>query len=794
MLVRPATGTAPGAPLSFAAGQVVEYYSVSQGAWILARVLAEKPTGLYDLDCKPDVPPQKIRLPTGPHAQLSQPSRPASIAQAANTTTTAAHTSAMSATLTTPGALRATVPTTTTGPGDLVAPVQLLRIRRDGARWRYEVCEEGARLLERHGGQAISVASICGVYRSGKSYLLNLLLERVQKGLPLFRVGGTTQACTEGLWLWACEEVPPDADMDARSRPPLLVFMDCEGFGSTDSDRSRDAQLMTLCSLLSSVVMLNTKGALNEGLFSSLSLTCRFAEHLDDKSSQVSRPYLLWVLRDFVLQLCDQKGCQITPDQYLEQALEAAPLDGHDQQRSQSAREARESLRRFFVRRMCATLVQPIIDEDKLQELDKQPFHQLRPEFQHGLETLRGQVFAACAENPKRVGGQQLSCVSFVALLHKLVQALNENKMMDVRNAWDGVQHGACSALANSVLAAIRENVAALQRGERISLDDTGANSLKLPMPQEALQAALAKYAGLLKADFDSRAVGDDVVRAQYWKEVEEAMQMDQQTLLQQNAKLLAEAAATAAASKPSIAPAAVGGQPPPLPPPPSAAPAAAQVAAQQAAQQASAELASLKRSHEAVAADAKQAQEDRSRLQEQVKTLKADLSAAQSEADSAKHEKQMLTDSVAAKQSRIDSLEASNKRLEEDWKAMASGHAGNADQLLERERLVGKLEGQVQALTAEAERERSRLGELQAKLSEAEGAVTKQRAEIEQLQKELATTQTNHSQLMNEHLAVQAEKRHLEKEHAAAATTQHVAAPPPVEVRKQPKCGCAIQ
>jgi len=42
-------------------GEVVEYFSASQNAWIPAKVVAVHPTGLYDLDCKPGVAPEKIR-------------------------------------------------------------------------------------------------------------------------------------------------------------------------------------------------------------------------------------------------------------------------------------------------------------------------------------------------------------------------------------------------------------------------------------------------------------------------------------------------------------------------------------------------------------------------------------------------------------------------------------------------------------------------------------------------------------------------------------------------------------
>jgi hypothetical protein len=47
----------------FVVGGAAEYYSISQGGWIPATILAfDEQTGLYDLDCKPSVPIHKLRL------------------------------------------------------------------------------------------------------------------------------------------------------------------------------------------------------------------------------------------------------------------------------------------------------------------------------------------------------------------------------------------------------------------------------------------------------------------------------------------------------------------------------------------------------------------------------------------------------------------------------------------------------------------------------------------------------------------------------------------------------------
>ncbi|CAK0896282.1 unnamed protein product [Prorocentrum cordatum] len=407
-------------------------------------------------------------------------------------------------------------------------PVQLLRVQRKEEKWWYEVCEEGAKMLERYGNRRIAVVSICGLYRTGKSYILNLLLERIQKQLPLFQVGSTSRACTEGLWLYG------SLNADA-SGSPLLAFVDCEGFGSTQSDRTRDAQLMTLCALLSSVLVLNTKGALNEGLFNALALTCRFAEHVEDRGNEASRPELLWVLRDFQLDLVDASNAPISPSEYLENALRAAPATTRDVERGQAAHEVRQSLLRFFSQRSCATLVRPAEEEEDLQQLDRLQYSALRSEFRAGVEALRTKLIATCHSQPKLVGGQAIGCVGFVALMRQLVGALNDNAVLSVRGAWDAVQHTTCAGLLEELRGKACGTLRLLAKGQ------AAPGGAKLPMADDALAALVRSQRAEAKALWDRQAVGDEGVRAEYWQELEEAIDAEEASLRQKNTRLADE-------------------------------------------------------------------------------------------------------------------------------------------------------------------------------------------------------------------------------------------------------------
>lgn len=515
--IRKVQGAVPqavaGGAAQFREGDAVEYFSATQNKYIPAKVMRVNPNGTYNLDCKPEVPPDKIRRTAGGAPAQSYTAPLGSFSNGA---------APLSSYNAPQGA--GTMPRGTTGAhSNFDAPVQLLSVSKRGNRWHYEVCAQGAAMLEKFGGRRIAVASVCGLYRTGKSYLLNLLLERVQKGQPLFQVGSTTRPCTEGLWLWGSVEADDE-------HSPLLAFLDCEGFGSTDSDRQRDAQLMTLCSLLSSVLVLNTKGVLNESLFNALALTCRFAEHIEERGNEASRPVLLWVLRDFMLELRDAQGRPTTPDEYLDQALHAAPsVSGDDKG---GAREVRTSLLRFFSHRSCATLVRPAVEESQLQNLERVPFQQLRPEFRAGVQALRTQLVATCHSNAKTIGGSPLGCFAFVALMRQLVDSLNDNKVLSVKGAWETVQHTACGGLADELRQTACETLRSLATGKSIS------GGAQLPMAEDALWTVLRDQRHKLKSEWQERAVGEESVRVEYWQELKESIAREEHVVKQQNTRL----------------------------------------------------------------------------------------------------------------------------------------------------------------------------------------------------------------------------------------------------------------
>lgn len=462
---------------SFPAGAVVEYFSKSKDAWILARVIKPPETsrlqGLYDLDCKAGVPRNKVRSVT------------------------------LEPTLAEPTAAAPAVPSRG-------APLQLVRVhRQEGtSSWRFEVDEGALQLLESYGQRRIAVCTVCGPYRSGKSFLLNRLVG-LNAGEEQFGVGSTVKAHTEGLWLWG------EANAEtASSDEPAILYMDCEGFGSTDSDKTRDAKLMALCLLLSSVFVLNTKGVLSESLFNTLSLVSHFADHIEEDGHNMSHPGLLWLLRDFVLDLKDEQGFEISSDEYLERTLHSRPLAGADAERSQAACEVRQSLLKFFPQRHCETLVQPVIDEDKLQSLQTCTDGDLRPEFLGQLASVRAKVLELAHTCPKAVAGYPLTGTTLAALLRQFVDTLNSSQALNVKTAWEGVQHSVCAALIDELHGVAHAKLHEICNGATLT------SGRALPVSNDELQRAYKQQKHQVKAQWQARFLGDDAVSREYYQDL----------------------------------------------------------------------------------------------------------------------------------------------------------------------------------------------------------------------------------------------------------------------------------
>ena len=81
---------------------------------------------------------------------------------------------------------------------------------------------------------------------------------------------------------------------------------------------------------------------------------------------RVPVPSFCWVVRDFSLQLVNGNGEPISSNEYLERALALQKGFSDD---IEDKNRIRRLLTSFFKQRECITLVRPLVNETKLQQL-----------------------------------------------------------------------------------------------------------------------------------------------------------------------------------------------------------------------------------------------------------------------------------------------------------------------------------------------------------------------------------------------------------------------------------------
>lgn len=168
--------------------------------------------------------------------------------------------------------------------------------------------------------EPIAVVGVAGLYRTGKSYLLNRVLLNRSSG---FGVAPTINACTKGIWMWR----KPIKAQTEDGQIVNMIIIDSEGLGAVDQDANHDCRIFALVLLISSMFIYNSVGTIDENAISNLSLVINLTKHIHIKSKNEDMdtedyasyfPSFLWVLRDFTLQLVDTEGGDITSTKYLE--------------------------------------------------------------------------------------------------------------------------------------------------------------------------------------------------------------------------------------------------------------------------------------------------------------------------------------------------------------------------------------------------------------------------------------------------------------------------------------------
>ncbi|KAM5256392.1 guanylate-binding protein 6-like [Ctenodactylus gundi] len=253
---------------------------------------------------------------------------------------------------------------------------------------KLSVKQEAIKILEEI-SQPVVVVAIVGLYRTGKSYLMNRLAGQNHG----FSLGSTIQSETKGIWMW-CLPHPTKPNT-------TLVLLDTEGLGDVEKgDPVNDSWIFALAVLLSSAFVYNSMKTINHQALEQLHYVTELtqliraklpnSDGIEDSTEFVSFfPDFIWTVRDFTLEL-KVDGQPITEDEYLENALKLTKVQNPSAEKSNCSREC---IKKFFPKRKCFVFDQPTNDKELLANIDAVSEDQLDPKFQEQTNVFCSYIF-----------------------------------------------------------------------------------------------------------------------------------------------------------------------------------------------------------------------------------------------------------------------------------------------------------------------------------------------------------------------------------------------------------------
>jgi hypothetical protein len=270
----------------------------------------------------------------------------------------------------------------------------------------------------------LGIIAAIGEYRRGKSWITSQLVGDAK----MFTTSSSVHAQTHGLWL---------ASKTIETQHGHILVVDSEGTGSNEASADHDRAILTMVLMLSSTVVFNNPGALNSASLESLQLAATVGQMLQaslQSDVELSMPNLLFLLRDFTLQLIDKEQNAITATEYARNVLRAKPT-------------MYEAMSEIFARIDAVAMPRPTAADSDLAHMCN-----LSPEFKTKLQDV---VSIAREQTPiKKIQKSPLTGRTLVAVCDILCEAVNSGVVPQPTSMLQSLLHASMEKAINHALQA----------------------------------------------------------------------------------------------------------------------------------------------------------------------------------------------------------------------------------------------------------------------------------------------------------------------------------------------------
>ena len=282
---------------------------------------------------------------------------------------------------------------------------------------------EGENLLKNIPGK-ISIVSVCGQARSGKSALCNLLVSNSGQG---FKLSHDFSYSTAGIWLWGV----PISTKDTQ-----IFFLDCQATNELEKCPKSDMILYALTVLLSSVIVFNSKGVIDEEAIKQLNLLMCFSDAIDftmeygNSTEEIEErvgaeiPKFVWVLRDFQIAILDDNDNCLPPKEYMESLLNMPSFMGAHARNNE---KTLHSFLKIFRDRDCFTLPRPTKKESDLKIFERVGLEGLRSQFLEEFNKFKISILENCPI--KKINGSEVTGFQLITVTQQTIELVNNEEL-----------------------------------------------------------------------------------------------------------------------------------------------------------------------------------------------------------------------------------------------------------------------------------------------------------------------------------------------------------------------------
>lgn len=290
---------------------------------------------------------------------------------------------------------------------------------------------EGENLLKNTVGK-ISIISVCGPRQSGKSTLSNFLISNSGQG---FKLSHDFSYSTAGIWLWGV----PISTKDTQ-----IFFLDCQATNELEKCPKSDMILYALTVLLSSLIVFNSKGVIDEEAIKQLTLLMCFSHAIDfsmeygNTTEEIEErvgaeiPKFVWVLRDFQIAILDDNDNCLPPKEYMESLLNMPSFMGAN---ARSNEQILHSFLKVFKDRDCFTLPRPTKKDSELKKFESLSLDDLRTQFQDEFNKFKISMLENCPI--KKINGSEVTGFQLITVTQQIIELVNNEELPNLYEVVD---------------------------------------------------------------------------------------------------------------------------------------------------------------------------------------------------------------------------------------------------------------------------------------------------------------------------------------------------------------------